>query len=507
MELILTMFLGSKIMSYRLLLFLFLVLPIVTYSQTDSNNWMPEPAPQYSFVKYYDNVFNKPGVLDPFFSKLSVLRHTGKGKVTIVHIGDSHIQADGPTSVVRCGFQDFFGNAGRGLVFPYQLANSNAPHDIKSISNTTWKSNRLTSSGRPVPTGVCGYGILSSAKNATVNMRLIEADGRQDSFNRMVFFLSGDSINYTITDSGLAAPLHLQSIAGGRYPSLVVNSNTPLKGFSLQKANNEAGDYIFYGVSLERKDKAGVLYHTIGVNGASYGQYLQSKLFWEQVKALQGDLFIISLGTNEAQNQYINEQAFTAVCDSFVKLIHLIAPAAEVLITTPGGSYLKAKKPNAAISKIAACLKGYGDEKHIAVWDLFEICGGMAGIPSWKKQELMSHDLVHYNNAGYRLQGALLLNAFAGEYNLYDKMHPYMAPIVAAPKSQPLPVKNEIVKIDALKVKPVPPTPKAPPAAMPPPKMPLASQPVSVPQQEPQPQQQPQQQPQHKGNIIVKYGE
>ena len=67
-----------------------------------------------------------------FYMEVSDLSSARDKKVvSIVHIGDSHIQANYITGMVRNLFQDDFGNAGRGLVFPYRLANSYGPNDVK----------------------------------------------------------------------------------------------------------------------------------------------------------------------------------------------------------------------------------------------------------------------------------------------------------------------------------------------------------------------------------------
>lgn len=42
-------------------------------------------------------------------------------KLRIVHIGDSHIQADIMTNYMRQNLQNKFGNAGLGFAFPYKM--------------------------------------------------------------------------------------------------------------------------------------------------------------------------------------------------------------------------------------------------------------------------------------------------------------------------------------------------------------------------------------------------
>src|SRR5574337_34106 len=119
----------------------------------------------YPFINSSINNISRGKELDSFFKKLFSLKTEGKarpddtvgrGTVSIVHIGDSHIQADYFTSVVRNSLQQFFGDAGRGLVFPYQLAQSNAPPDIGSFSNNIWQFNRVAHPEIPIASGISG---------------------------------------------------------------------------------------------------------------------------------------------------------------------------------------------------------------------------------------------------------------------------------------------------------------------------------------------------------------
>ncbi len=441
-------------------------------AQTDSNTWTPPPAPAYSFIKPSENSLSATRQLDSVFYKLQNIRRTHSGRLNIIHIGDSHIQADGMTSVVREGMQSFFGDAGRGLVFPYQLAGSNAPLDIRSTSNTSWKSNRLTFPDKPIATGISGYGIHANSQSATVTIGLKDMEGRQERFNRMVFFLCNESVCYQLSDSGMSAPVTFYTQRNANNNSVVVNTDDLITGFRLARVNApENADYSFYGVSLEKRDTPGVLYHSIGVNGARYDQYVQNDLFWDQLKELNGDLFIISLGTNEAQTPALNQQAFTANCAAFVQMIHKIAPHAAIIITTPPGSYYRMKKPNKSVESVAAALDNYCAASNITCWDLFKISSGMPGTISWKKTGLLGHDLVHFSSAGYKLQGALLLNALAKGYNQYIKLHPYKVAVVKPtpkPEIKAQKVQTEVQKANyvrpAAKIQPTP-QPQKPAAA------------------------------------------
>ena len=404
------------------------------YAQTDSLKWIPAPPLYYSFVDYDANVITHASKLDSVYKKLAKVKIQHKGRVTIVHIGDSHLQADMMTSVLRNGFQDFFGDLGRGLVFPYQLANTNGPRDLNVGSNATWKSNKL-GIDKPIKTGISGFGIHATKDNSCIKLHLRDIEDRPQCFNRMVFFLGSDSACYRLSDTGLGGPVILHSRNDADTPSLVFECDSMICGFELTKTDmRETGEFSCYGMSLEKKDTCGVLYHTIGVNGARFDQYLRNDMFWEQLKALNGDLCVVSMGTNEAQNPVINEPKLMSICDSFVKRIHRVAPKAIVMFTTPAGSYFKQKKPNSSVQAVSRAIAHYCDYQELPYWDMNHISDGNTGAIAMKKYGLLGKDLVHYTKLGYELQGLLLLNAFADSYNFYYKHHPISA---LKPKTKP----------------------------------------------------------------------
>jgi hypothetical protein len=87
-----------------------------------------------------------PNALICFYEKLAQLKSIDgafpKQKINIFHVGDSHIQADLMTNAVRERLQNEYGNGGRGLVFPYNLAKTNGPWDVRFSSNGSFNSFR-----------------------------------------------------------------------------------------------------------------------------------------------------------------------------------------------------------------------------------------------------------------------------------------------------------------------------------------------------------------------------
>jgi hypothetical protein len=90
---------------------------------------------KYSFVRNDLNKIlfsNDSTSFDSLFVKLNKLIMKGEGQINIVHIGDSHIQADYFSGRIRERIQTFFqgGIGSRGFIFPSKLIHSNNPFNF-----------------------------------------------------------------------------------------------------------------------------------------------------------------------------------------------------------------------------------------------------------------------------------------------------------------------------------------------------------------------------------------
>lgn len=368
--------------------------------------------PQISTV--FNRVFNG-SKLDSFYAKLHQLKQTGKGVVNIVHIGDSHIQADYLTAVVRNGLQQFFGSAGRGLVFPYQLAVSNAPPDISSSSNTSWQFNRVAHPEIPITPGISGYTVRSSTPGASFDFSL-KGQVIDNSFNRLRFFTDSNS-SWILQADNNAAPYLIKTEEGSTDPAQTAQLEQKALSFTLSSLPSDAMKE-FYGVSLENSGP-GVLYHSIGVNGVRYDQFNIAPLFWQQLPALKADLYIISLGTNEAQKAEFEPLSFLNGVSTFIEKLKKASPGAAVLITTAADSYYRGRRPNNVLRGINIALFNYCNQQNIPIWDLYRISNGYGSSTRWIRRGLMNPDRIHFTGEGYRIQGQLLLAAIAKGYNNY----------------------------------------------------------------------------------------
>ena len=124
-----------------------------------------------------------------FYMQLARLETRQVRTVNIVHIGDSHIQADWMSGQLRALLQARFGTAGRGLVFPYAQARTNGPPDIQSTSNVNWRAKRTVHLSDPLPVGVSGLTISTQSLNVRLRISLKDSPyGIPQSFNKVTVY-------------------------------------------------------------------------------------------------------------------------------------------------------------------------------------------------------------------------------------------------------------------------------------------------------------------------------
>ena len=110
--------------------------------------------------------------LHPLFEKINRIQADKSGKINIVHIGDSHIQADFFSGKFRQNLQQQFGDGGRGFVFPYNLAKTNGPGDIRFSSNEAWESQRNIYPDNGNPVGLSGFALYTKNKDFAIEMNV-----------------------------------------------------------------------------------------------------------------------------------------------------------------------------------------------------------------------------------------------------------------------------------------------------------------------------------------------
>ena len=381
---------------------------------------------KYAFIHADRNELIGAHNLDSFFHKLYLQKTQKQSRINILHIGDSHIQADFLSAVVRTDFQNDFGNGGRGIVVPLRVAGTNEPFNYKITSNVVCTSKRCVFVNNPMPIGLGGVTIQSFSDSVYFRIRAYDSPNNKYTFNKVTLFYQKDSaFDFSIEDTIGTKLGALSSRSNEEFP--YVSSNLlshPTNDIILraQKTDSSQNNAMIYALNLEN-DNSGVIYHAVGVNGAEAFQYANAQYFARQTAGVHPDLIIISLGTNEAQHKPFDIELTKSRIDSLVRQLRVANPSTGIVLTTPPDSYYHKKYYNTGVAQVHTILVDYAKENNLAVWDLFSIAGGYKSCYQWKKYGLMGGDGIHFYRSGYELQGNLLYEAIIKAYNKYVASH------------------------------------------------------------------------------------
>jgi lysophospholipase L1-like esterase len=401
-------------MHLKKILFIVLFWGIIPCFSQDTEKWVEPSLDSISnaIINHDKNVLVNSHSLFSLLTKLYRIKHFNNEKAVIVHIGDSHIQADMMTSVIRNSFQTYFGNAGRGLLFPYQVAKSNAPIDIISSSKNIWKSSRIARIDTTITCGISAFGLETLAQNPEINIELRTVNGIKDSFDKISLFFESNTTDLQIeSESNDVQNFCFETPQD--YISTDLNKMTSSFKITFPTIENVK----FYGALVEKNKANGIIYHSIGANGAKYSDFNKTTRFWKQLPKLNADCYIISLGTNEAQEPNFSNEAFLITVRTMVENIKKASPNAVILLSTPPVSYLNKLHPNPSLELITNALIQFCVENNIVYWDLFNASKGSEGALLWKSNQFLNTDLVHFTKKGYALQGDLFVAAFIRTWN------------------------------------------------------------------------------------------
>jgi len=155
-----------------------------TLAQSTNNNLDKENNLEQDSI----TIILNDSALNHFFEKLYLLEKGEINLVNIVHIGNSHTQAGFLTGEIRNNLQHKFGNAGRGLIFPYKVANSNSPSDVFSFSNVNWDGFRNVHYRNKPNIGISGFLIETYDSNAILKIALNPKGKLDYHFNKLKLF-------------------------------------------------------------------------------------------------------------------------------------------------------------------------------------------------------------------------------------------------------------------------------------------------------------------------------
>jgi lysophospholipase L1-like esterase len=372
----------------------------------------------YRFLNKTDSRIENATALNRLFAKMYEQRTQGGRIIHIVHVGDSHILGDYLTREVRDRMQKAFGDGGRGLIFPYSLAGSNGPRDFLANGSGRWSgSNCVRNLAEETHYGISGFSLRSDAAKAELSLRLRDTTTAETkAFTKVTVFQykTDDAFAVKVHDAETRQDARLL-FEGDSYSAFYFDRPVTHASVSALRTGEAQRQLTLDGVSLEN-ELAGVVYHSIGVNGAKFSDFARANRFASSLGAIQPDLIILSFGTNEAQGRS-GPAALYDQMDDLVGQLHEHCPNTAVMLTTPADSYLRGKGFNPHMAAVCAVIRSYAQEHDLPLWDLYQLGGGEQSAATWKANGLLSGDSVHYSRTGYAAQGKLFYQGLVQGYN------------------------------------------------------------------------------------------
>ncbi len=340
----------------------------------------------------------------------------GNTKLRVLHIGDSHIQADYFSGRLRENIQSFaLGIQGsRGFIFPYNVAATNNPENYKVKYTGEWQNCKNVQNKNECELGIAGISVTTLDSNASIQIILNNKNYPHQDFNKVKIF-------HNLGDSVYRVKLAENRIIDGSrnslgYTSFTTDSYFDTLNLFLQKTDSLQTNFTLYGIELDNDDP-GIIYSSVGVNGAEVSSFLKCNLLEPQLKILNPEWIIISLGTNDAYSKDFDKKIFENNYNQLIKRIKNVLPGSFILLTTPADSYRRRRYPNPDMMIAKQVVIDIAKQNNSAVWDLYEVMGAYKSIRKWYSAGLAARDKIHFSKTGYVLQGDLLFNAFLKAYD------------------------------------------------------------------------------------------
>jgi lysophospholipase L1-like esterase len=400
----------SKLHVHITIFFCGLVLPVLSYPQ-EADYYIGNE--KFSFIAYDKNYFIIPPSDSSFlnlYNQFDSLIAFGKGKIQIVHLGGSHIQADIYTHVIRRRMQEMSPdmNGGRGLIFPVTITHSNNPKNFGVRYTGTWNYCLSTMQNESCSIGITGMSVTTTDTDASITIIPNRDSAICYTYNQVRIFHEPTLYHLYIDLPDTLIYGYYDSLCGCSVFKSDRLEDTLRIGFN---KDSIADAFTLQGISLD-SDAPGLVYNAIGVNGAMLSSYLNCKLYSMHLKSLSPNLIIFSIGTNDAYTRKFEPDKFRNEYAQLIRTTRETAPEAAILLTVPNDSYLYKRYVNGNTEKMRETIYTLAEQFCCGVWDFYSIMGGLNSSMAWRSVNLMQADKIHFTNTGYELKGELFFSAF-----------------------------------------------------------------------------------------------
>ena len=387
------------------------------------------PIEDLDFAHFERNGLIFPGdslAMERFFDKLDSVVFLGEGNVSIMHIGGSHVQAGVFTQQFRDNLlsigTDLIG--GQNFVFPFSAGGTNNPSHFRVSSTGFWDYCRnAVRKETDKRMGLAGAAITTSDSIASVS--IVSRERRITELSPSFEFNKVTVVGFSETENVVPVIGYQGDTIKGRYDEYQSTYTFQLPTYTDSICiffEEMPGEFTLTGVLLEN-GMPGISVHGVGVNGARVSSYLRCDDFERDLNLIRPDLIIFGIGINDAADKDFEVKNFKRNYNQLIQVIKRVNPDCAILFVTNNDSYKREKVKRKTVYKVNPngkivedAFMELGKQYNAAVWDQFDIMGGLHSMQDWEDAGLAQKDKVHFTSSGYRLIGDLLYNALISRY-------------------------------------------------------------------------------------------
>ena len=376
----------------------------------------------YPFVHYEVNNYKfyteRSANFETLYKKLDRMIKTKNGKLNFYHIGGSHIQADiyshDAREFLESNWEGLQGE--RGWVFPFDLAKTNNPGNYEFSSPNRWNAYRSVvhkPSQHKIDYGLLGAMITCADTVITIRFKHDRTKVAPPMNHIRIFHNIGEFpywMHFGPDELLVWKTKHNPEIG---YTDVYLTDPIDTLNIQFQPTVSEVPELEIYGFIM-MNDQPGISYTSIGINGAGLYTYLGNKRFEEQLKTYPPDFFAYSVGTNDGNTTYdrFNPEVYKRNLEKMMQMALRANPDCALLLTVPNDSYYRRRYLNKNIARERTVIIELAEQYNMAVWDLYGVMGELGSSKTWKNNDLMRSDLVHFTHTGYHFKGDLYIDAF-----------------------------------------------------------------------------------------------
>lgn len=359
-----------------------------------------------------------------FYHKLSKVNDLSE-PLRILHFGDSQLEGDRISGVVRENLQTLFGGCGVGFM-PISETNSGRLNVFKKESG--WERYQVFGKGKKgkhLKYGFLGYYHRVSPDLEGLGTAKIELSRNSRYFKKaqnfetmsVLYGSGGNGCNYELsTDTGMISKGKLtESSTVNKSMWQIDGFNTGKISFSLDAINSPD----VYGVSLDCKK--GIAVDNIALRGSSGTDFtkMDKSSLTQQLKELNVGLIIFQFGLNVVPAELKSYRYYENTIYKQLALLKEILPDASILVISVTDACKSEEESFVNINLVRDAQRKAAKRANCSFWDLYEVMGGELSMPSWvnANPSLAEKDFMHFNKRGAKVIGNKLFNAIISDYN------------------------------------------------------------------------------------------